>query len=259
MSLFTKNNSNNSQDERILTFICPICKKEKDLKISESIINLSKNLTTVSIQKDEICEHHFQAFIDKDFRIRGYQKVDFEIESKRKLPKGDYSLKVIIVGDYKVGKTSIIKRFKEQIFTEGYLPTLHLKISKVKMNYGETNVNFLCWDVGGQSSQMIPFRNRFYEGAQSGIIVVDRTREKTLMNVEKWYQDSTKSISNKIPFILVGNKSDLVNEIVVDEQDLKDMAEKLDINIFLTSAKTGKNINNLFTNLIYMYFESRNF
>ncbi len=216
-------------------------------------------MTTVSIQKDEICEHHFQAFIDKDFRIRGYQKVDFEIESKRKLPKGDYSLKVIVVGDYKVGKTSIIRRFKEKIFTEGYLPTIHLKISKVKMIYGDTHVSFLCWDIGGQSSQMDPYRNSFYEGIQSGIIVVDRTRKKTLINAEKWYKHSTNSISNKIPFILVGNKSDLENEIIVDEQDLKDMAEKLDISLFLTSAKTGENVNNLFTNLAYMFFESRNY
>jgi len=248
-----------SKSQRNLKFVCPTCKAEKVLLISESIISQSKNLTTISIQKNEICEHHFQAFVDKDFKIQGYQKVDFEIESKSKLPKGDYSLKVIIVGDYEVGKTSIIKRFKDEIFTEGYLPTLHLKISKVEMNYGETKVNFLCWDVGGQSSQMTPFRLRFYEGAQSGIIVVDRTREKTLINAEKWYQDSTKPFLNKIPFILVGNKSDLVNEIVVDEQDLKDMAEKLDISLFLTSAKTGENVNNLFENLAYMYFESRNF
>ena len=85
-----------AQNEKLLKFVCPVCKAEKKLPISKSMISQEKNLTTVSIQKNEICEHHFQAFIDKNFRIRGYQKVDFEIDTKKRLPKGDYIMKVII-------------------------------------------------------------------------------------------------------------------------------------------------------------------
>ncbi len=62
-----------------VNFICPICKSKKDVDLPESIINQSTQLTTISIAKDLVCEHHFQAFVDKDFRVRGYQKVDFEV------------------------------------------------------------------------------------------------------------------------------------------------------------------------------------
>ena len=66
-----QNEEADSQNVKILKFVCPDCKAEKKLKISKSIISQTKNLTTISIQKNEICEHHFQAFVDKNFKIRG--------------------------------------------------------------------------------------------------------------------------------------------------------------------------------------------
>lgn len=254
-----EDNGSKSQKERYLKIVCPTCKAEKELKISESIISQSKNLTTISIQKNQVCEHHFQAFIDKDFKIRGYQKVDFEIVSKKMFPKGDYIMKVILLGDYKVGKTAITRRFVENTFEENYLSTLHMDISKVKRTFGETNVTYMCWDIGGQVLPSTPSSNRFYDGTQSIMIIVDRTRKKTLLNAEKWYNNSAKSISRRIPFFLVGNKSDLEEGIVISEEDLKDFAEKFDLNFILTSAKTGENIENLFTILTQKCFESQNF
>ena len=67
-----------------VNFICPICKSKKDVDVPESVINQSMQLTTISIPKNTVCNHHFQAFVDKQFRIRGYQKVDFELPNKKK-------------------------------------------------------------------------------------------------------------------------------------------------------------------------------
>ncbi|MFX1256600.1 MAG: hypothetical protein ACFFAN_01975 [Promethearchaeota archaeon] len=77
------NRDDNSQpniqnDSKNIMFVCPVCKSSKSLKILRSILNQAKQLTTISIPKNKICEHHFQAFIDKQFTIRGYQRVDFE-------------------------------------------------------------------------------------------------------------------------------------------------------------------------------------
>ncbi|MFX1488728.1 MAG: hypothetical protein ACFFBI_06240 [Promethearchaeota archaeon] len=63
------------QDIRV---ICPTCEASKALKIPTQIINQSKQLTTVSIPSGAVCRHSFQSFVDKNFKIRGYQKVDFE-------------------------------------------------------------------------------------------------------------------------------------------------------------------------------------
>ncbi len=69
----------NGSDIRSVNIECPICRKKKKLNIPQKIINQSKQLTTVSVPSGLVCEHNFQSFIDKNFQIRGYQKVDFEL------------------------------------------------------------------------------------------------------------------------------------------------------------------------------------
>lgn len=67
--------------------VCPTCKSQKDLKLPESILNQSGNLTTISIPHGLVCDHHFQAFVDKQFKVRGYQRVDFEIKQDNNTAK----------------------------------------------------------------------------------------------------------------------------------------------------------------------------
>lgn len=70
-------------DKKEVKVVCPICKTDFDLKIPKDIINESKQLTTVSIPKEIGCEHHFQVFVDKNFIVRGYQRVDYEFDTKQ--------------------------------------------------------------------------------------------------------------------------------------------------------------------------------
>ncbi|MFX0004880.1 MAG: Rab family GTPase [Candidatus Hermodarchaeota archaeon] len=247
---------NDNFTEILIKFTCPTCKAARELKISTSIISKAKGLSTISIQKDQICEHHFQAFVDKNFKVRGYQKVDFEINLKKKIPKGKYDLKIIIIGDYKVGKTAVTKQFLENSFDETYIPTLHLKVLKKDIKIDEADISLVIWDIGGQAFHMSPYRDQFYQGAQLALVLVDRTRKKTLEHVELWIKDTLKSIPDHIPIILLGNKSDLTEEIIVSEQDIKSEADRLDVDYLLTSAKTGENIDNAFYNLTQLYFAS---
>jgi len=63
-----------------IQFICPVCKSEKSLQFPKSIVNKANGLTTMSIARGLVCGHQFQAFVDKNFKVRGYQRVDFEFE-----------------------------------------------------------------------------------------------------------------------------------------------------------------------------------
>ena len=74
------NGAGASQEELFETIliVCPKCKTHRNLKVPTKIINQSKQLTTISIPSKLCCEHSFQAFVDKNFIVRGYQKVDFE-------------------------------------------------------------------------------------------------------------------------------------------------------------------------------------
>ena len=76
----TQNNSKIDNEEFLedILIVCPKCKTNKELKIPRKVVNQSKKLTTISIPSGLCCEHSFQSFIDKNFKIRGYQNVDFE-------------------------------------------------------------------------------------------------------------------------------------------------------------------------------------
>ena len=67
---------------KTISITCPICKLKKEVRIPLSALNNNRQLTTVSIPRRTICKHHFQLFIDKNFTIRGYQKVDFEVNNE---------------------------------------------------------------------------------------------------------------------------------------------------------------------------------
>jgi len=66
-----------------IKFICPVCKAEKALQFPKSVITQAKGLSTMSIARGLVCEHQFQAFVDKNCAVRGYQRVDFEFEKIR--------------------------------------------------------------------------------------------------------------------------------------------------------------------------------
>ena len=78
--------TNDFNESELIDFICPICKSHKTLNFPESVINETRQLTTISIPTGLVCDHHFQAFIDKNFKVRGYQKVDYEFHPVKNYP-----------------------------------------------------------------------------------------------------------------------------------------------------------------------------
>ncbi len=96
---------------RYVQVICPVCKAQNTVRIPKSVINQASQLTTVSVPKGLICDHHFQAFVDKNFKIRGYQKVDFQLDSENDKKKKDLRLnyKEKFVNSLKLYESSVSK------------------------------------------------------------------------------------------------------------------------------------------------------
>lgn len=171
------------------------------------------------------------------------------------LPEGEFSAKVILTGDGRVGKTSLVRRFVENKFKDEYITTLGVDISKHSVEIGENiQISFIIWDIGGQNFS--PYREKFYNGANCAFLVLDRTREDTLEGIKRWYSDINKAINKDISMIVVGNKSDLVDQIEVEEEDVKELADELGFNYILTSAKTGENVKDAFLYLGYEFLKS---
>ncbi len=197
--------------------------------------------------------------------LEGFDKVSTEIPEiirvlstrrEGKLPKGQFTSKLILTGDFKVGKTSLIKRFIENLFKDSYIATIGVEISKKSVVMDEdTIVDFVLWDIGGQISSMAPYRHRFYEGASAAFIVIDRTRLNNLESVKTWYKEIKKAVSHNIPVVIVGNKSDLQDELVISEEEIKVVAKELGFHYILTSALTGENVNEAFLYIAYRFIE----
>ena len=169
---------------------------------------------------------------------------------------GEYSNKVIFCGDFGVGKTSLIRRFVENRFEKDYISTIGVQLSKKTMLLSEkTKMNFILWDIGGQR-QFDLNRTSFYNGANAVFIVVDRTRPDNLKSIEKWYKDLKKGISRTVPIVIVGNKSDLTDEIVITEEEIKDIGKLFGFHYILTSALTGENVNDAFLYIAYRVVEN---
>ena len=153
------------------------------------------------------------------------------------------SKKVILTGSFGVGKTSLFNQFIYQQFSDRYMTTIGVKVNKKSVVIGEDEVSMLLWDIAGEVSQdKVPAS--YFLGASGIIYVVDLSRPSTFVNM----QSDIKFLKNMLPdcsLVIVANKRDLLTE-----QQIKGIYEnavqKWD---FVTSAKTGENVEILFTEL----------
>lgn len=156
----------------------------------------------------------------------------------------EYVFKVVVVGDEKVGKTSLIVRYTEKRFSEDYKPTIGIDFAGKFVPFGKLNLNLIIWDIGGQEKYKI-LRRHYLEGARGAILVYDITNKKSFDDVGKWLSDLDK-YCGKVPIILVGNKSDLNDERKVSSNQGSIFAENAKLEFLETSAKSGSGVRNLF-------------
>ena len=163
-----------------------------------------------------------------------------------------HMFKLVALGDGAVGKTSCIKRYTEGSFSERYMMTIGttfaLKTVKVDVpGHGTVNCRIVLWDLAGQPTYN-ELRRRYMAGASMAIIVYDVTRPQTFLDIGEWFTKFITVCPNAVVAV-VANKIDRPDRLVPPEAGK--MIEKwLDVMHFETSAKTGENIDEMFTELV---------
>jgi small GTP-binding protein len=172
---------------------------------------------------------------------------------------GKYRFKFIIVGDHEVGKTSIVRRFVENKFSSDYRATIGLNILSHSIDFLGNQVKFSIWDIGAQK-YFKRFRRTYYAGSQAAFIVYDLTNMESYDHVIDWFKEVNNFIeTDELPVIIIGNKSDLEDERVIDYQEGVNMTNNLaekgltNISYIETSALTGDNIQDAFRLISYHY------
>jgi len=152
-----------------------------------------------------------------------------------------YTLKIIIIGEPAVGKTSLIKKFITGQFTKDYRSSIGTNIFTKKIKLDKDNdVKIQLWDIAGQE-RWITMRPSYYAGAKGIIIVGDLTRRNTFDQIEKFWIPDVKQYCIHAPIILLANKIDLGMEL--SEEDINSLKQKINVlSIIQTSAKTGENV-----------------
>ena len=147
--------------------------------------------------------------------------------------------KVCLLGDFAVGKTSLVRYFVEGIFDDRYLSTIGVKISRRSINrpYGE--LNLIIWDLAGSGE--FSSWSSYLRGISGALIVCDLTRRETLDGFER-YSDWVRQMNEAAPLIFIGNKVDLVDQRLISDADLLSATEALGGEYFLSSAKTGEQV-----------------
>jgi small GTP-binding protein len=157
------------------------------------------------------------------------------------------SKKICLVGDFGVGKTSLIRRFVDRQFSDKYLSTVGVKISRKKVDLSEEkSVQLLIWDLEGHT-KFKAIAPSYLQGASGAIIAADVTRQETIDNCTERLQ-LFLSVNPKGIAIFALNKADLIEPEKVQlllENVKKEQPEQV-IATYCSSAKTGENVDEMF-------------
>lgn len=154
------------------------------------------------------------------------------------------SKKIVLLGHFGVGKTSLIRRFVENSFSEDYKVTIGVHITKKIISLSaREHMSLIIWDLEG-TDRLADLRTSYLLGSHGIIYVFDITRPSTFQNL-KDDLETVRSLVKDTPVKVVGNKLDLV-----DREHTKQLMSDMGINPdFLTSAKTGETVEDLFHQL----------
>ena len=136
--------------------------------------------------------------------------------------------KVVLLGEGGVGKTSLVRRFVKDDFSDDYISTIGTKVTRKDTSFQDkdTELSMMLWDIHGQRT-ITPLHRSNYKGSQGALLVFDVTRKDTFENVQN-ILDELFSVTGPIPVVLLGNKYDIISELPKERTELESYLEKFE-------------------------------
>jgi small GTP-binding protein len=159
-------------------------------------------------------------------------------------------LKIVLLGDSFVGKTSIVRSFFGDHFNEGLNVTVSPNQSTKILTLPTTGkkIKLLVWDTAGQERYR-SMAKAYYQDADAAILVYDVTSQTSFDILSYWIKEMKTNASNKVMLTIVGNKCDLIEREEVDIKNAKKYADQNQADFSLASAKTGVGVRDIFLNI----------
>ncbi|MFN8674440.1 MAG: Rab family GTPase [Candidatus Sericytochromatia bacterium] len=162
--------------------------------------------------------------------------------------------KICLVGAFAVGKTSLIQRYVKSIFSEKYITTIGVKVDKKELVCDGSNVNLVIWDLNG-TDEIDSIKVSYLRGSSGYLLVADCSRVSTIDTANEIINTVNQSVGN-IPFILLLNKMDLIDDFTEIEAKLSTLNHN-NITVLKTSAKTGEGVENAFLTLTKILLDKK--
>ena len=161
--------------------------------------------------------------------------------------------KVIVIGDSSVGKTTLIHRYISDEYRSDFKATLGADMCSKLYTKDDVTVEAQIWDTAG-TERFRSISAQHYRGADACILVFDITNKESFAHIDMWRNEVVQSIgiehTDEFPFVLLGNKADLIDASQVDQATVKGWTEQRNIPFFVVSAKTGENVDEAFSKSI---------
>ena len=180
------------------------------------------------------------------------EQIEYKEQIRYEMPN-----KICLIGDAKVGKTCLIRRFEGDDFNYTYEPTEGGNYTKKKITFDFKDIELDIWEVSGDEKYR-PLIKHVCKDASIIIFVYDITNKNSFENIKDfWYNEIKNYIEKETLMVILGNKEDLYEDQEVEEKEAADYAKSIDAKFKLLSARTGSYSGNFFEELIngYLYSE----
>jgi Ras-related protein Rab-1A len=162
----------------------------------------------------------------------------------------DYLLKIVLIGDAAVGKSSLLLRYIDDIYEDNYTCTIGVDFKIKTIDIDDKRVKLQIWDTAGQE-RFRPITSCYFRGAHGCLVIYDITNRESFMHVKTWIHDfrEQNKVENEKNVILIGNKKDAEELRTVSFEEGQELAQAIGANFLEASAKSGFQVTEMFVTL----------
>ncbi|XP_004623067.1 ras-related protein Rab-23 [Octodon degus] len=165
----------------------------------------------------------------------------------------EVAIKMVVVGNGAVGKSSMIQRYCKGVFTKDYKKTIGVDFLERQIQVNDEDVRLMLWDTAGQE-EFDAITKAYYRGAQACVLVFSTTDRESFEAVSSWREKVVAEVG-EIPTVLVQNKIDLLDEACIKNEEAEALAKRLKLRFYRTSVKEDLNVGEVFKYLAEKYLQ----
>ncbi|XP_029451541.1 ras-related protein Rab-23 [Rhinatrema bivittatum] len=165
----------------------------------------------------------------------------------------EVAIKVVVVGNGAVGKSSMIQRYCKGVFTKDYKKTIGVDFLERQIQLNDEDVRLMLWDTAGQE-EFDAITKAYYRGAQACVLVFSTTDRESFDAIPSWKEKVVAEVGD-IPTVLVQNKIDLLDESVLKNEEAEALAKRLKLRFYRASVKEDLNVTEVFKYLADKYLQ----